>query len=202
MKDIGEDIFNVPIDKHAPECGYLLVSEPFLEDSFFKHSVVSIIEYDRDEGAMGTVMNHVSRYKLAELLENSGIKVDVPVYCGGPLGLDQLYFLHCLGPKIVPGAREYAPGLYIGGDFGAIIDYINSEYPVDGCVRFFVGYSGWTVGQLEGEIDEDTWALAEAPISSEILFSDMGDAYWHRTVCSLGEIYRSWLLIPDDMSNN
>ena len=186
----------------VPACGSLLVAEPFLKDKFFRHGVVSVIDYLPREGATGVVMNHRTDYKLHELLDNVDIKTHVPVFCGGPLGQDRLFFLHSLGPDIVPDAREYAPGLYVGGDFDTIINYVNAGYATEGNVRFFIGYSNWVKGQLEQELDDAVWAAAPAPENAGSILTSSGDSYWHRAVRGLGEQYRPWSLIPCDAVYN
>ncbi len=195
MKDITTTLFKVPSPKAELSCGGMLVSQPFMKEAYFNHGVVALIDYLPDEGATGVVMNNRTEFALSDLLE--GIKTEniVPVFCGGPLGQDRIFFIHSLG-EIIPGARQFAPGLYVGGDFEAIKNYVNSGYPTEGFVRFFVGYSSWTAGQLEREIKEESWVLANTPQSPEAILTESGDRYWHRTVESLGETYRPWRLIP------
>ena len=196
IKDICSTLFEITAEKFVrPAGGRLLVAEPFLDEEYFSHSVVSLIDYERGGGAMGVVLNRRTPTMLADVLEDDSIKCDVPVFCGGPLALDRVFFLHTLGSDISPGARPYAPGMYVGGDFDAITDYVNSGYGLDGVVRFFVGYSGWDEGQLEQEIAEGTWALAEAAPGVPLL-SGHGDTFWHRAVRGLGESYRPWRLVP------
>lgn len=197
MKDLSTLLqFKATPSGKRPECGTLLVAEPFLKESYFNHGVISIIDYLPTDGATGVVMNNRTGYGLSELLDGLETDIDIPVYCGGPLGQDRLFFIHTLGRNIVPKAREYAPGLYVGGDFEAITNYINAGYTIDGCVRFFIGYSSWSAGQLEREIEEHTWAEAPAPYDPMDLLRGDADPYWHRTVRTLGVEYRSWRLIP------
>ncbi|MDE6109898.1 MAG: YqgE/AlgH family protein [Muribaculaceae bacterium] len=197
MKDICSTLFDIPTTVSLePAAGKLLVSEPFLEENCFTHSVVSLIDYDVTGGAIGVVLNHKSPSTLAEVLDDDSVKVDVPVYCGGPMALDRVFFLHNLGPEIIPGSRPYAPGLYVGGEFTAVLDYLNSGYPADGCVRFFVGYSSWESGQLERELAEGSWAVGDSPADSSDLLRGAGDAFWHRRVRDLGEAFRAWRLVP------
>ena len=118
MKNLANGLFHVvAIDERAPRCGGLLVAEPFLKESYFNHGVISIIEYASDEGATGVVMNNRTEYMLSELLDGVSPEADQPVYCGGPLGLDRLYFIHTLGPDVIPDGRPIGNGLYVGGDF-------------------------------------------------------------------------------------
>lgn len=202
MKDITTNLFRIKSSYGTPAAGGLLVAEPFMDEGYFNHGVVSLIDYVSDQGATGTVMNNRTEYRLGELLDGVSSELNIPVFCGGPLGQDRLYFLHTLGSDIIPTARPYAPGMYVGGDFDAVIAYINAGYPVEGAVRFFLGYSNWCEGQLERELKEDSWAIAPMPQSPSDMLSSAGDSYWHRAVRSLGEAYRSWTLMPRNVCAN
>lgn len=202
MKDIATTLFEVATSAVKPYSGCLLLAEPFLCEPFFRHSVIALIDYAADEGATGAVMNHATGYTLQDLLEGVTAGSPVPVFCGGPLGQDRLYYIHTLGDKIIPGARMFAPGVYVGGDFDAMIAYVNAGYPIEANVRFFIGYSSWTAGQLEQEIDEGSWVEAQPWGSPESLLTLQGDSYWHRAVRAMGASYRSWQLLPDDPHKN
>lgn len=203
MKNLSDTLFKVRSCRQMPACGAVLVSEPFLTETYFNHSIISIIDYSREEGATGAVLNNRSECMLAELFSDVRIRFNIPVYCGGPMGQDRLFFIHTLGSEIIPGAREYAPGLFIGGDFDAIVEYVNDGYPTDGVVRFLVGYSSWTVGQLENELREGSWAIADNDaISPEELLNGNGDRQWHAAVRTLGEDYRSWRMLPRNAECN
>ncbi|MBD5220455.1 MAG: YqgE/AlgH family protein [Muribaculaceae bacterium] len=202
MKDITTTLFRVPAYGISPVGGSMLVAEPFTDERYYFHGVVSVIDYLAGEGATGVVMNNLTDYTLPELLDGVNADIKVPVYCGGPSGQDRIFFIHTLGSDIIPGAREYAPGLYVGGDFDAIVNYINSGYPVDGVVRFFIGYCSWCEGELEREIAHDSWALAPDGLAPEDALTGGSDRYWHRLVRSLGPRYRSWQLIPRNADYN
>jgi len=190
-------LFEIPAGSPAILApGKLLVAEPFSDESYFSHAVVSLIDYDAAGGAMGVVLNNLTDSKLSEMLDDMPVHVDVPVFCGGPLALNRLFFLHTLGDSIIPRARQYMPGVYVGGDFEAMLDYINSGYEVEGVVRFFVGYSGWEEGQLESEIAGGCWAVGDAPERVAELLCGSGDAFWHKAVKNLGATYRAWRLVP------
>ncbi|MDE5643241.1 MAG: YqgE/AlgH family protein [Muribaculaceae bacterium] len=201
MRDITTDIFNVPTVKGDVRQGAILVAEPFLAESYFNHGVLSLVDYNAGEGAMGVVMNYRTANMLSDVLDGISPQFDAPVYCGGPLGQDRLFFIHTLGSDIIGNAREYAPGLYVGGDFDAITDYVNSGYQLDGVLRFFVGYSGWSRGQLEEELANDVWALSDFTDPHELLHGS-GDSYWHRCVRHMGEPYRAWQLLPRNIQAN
>lgn len=151
MKNIdSRHLFDIKVLHRDITPGSMLVAEPFLREGYFNHAVIFLADYDRHSGAMGVVMNNLlSDTSLQELMPEVTRRGKVSVFCGGPVNSDRLFFIHTLG-DIFPGAQPLADGLFIGGDFQAVIDYVNAGYPLDGTLRFFVGYSGWEAGQLEG----------------------------------------------------
>ena len=108
--------------------------------------------------------------------------------------------VHRLG-DIVPGSRLIANGLYVGGDFEMLIDYVNSDMPLEGYVRFCLGYSGWGAGQLDEELRKKVWAVASVS-DTENLLAGSEDAYWHRQVKQMGRDYRGWLYHPQNPRMN
>lgn len=202
MRKIPTSLFRLDTLKRPVHAGSLLVTEPFLSESFFNHAVITLVDYSEREGAMGVVMNNPSGSTLGELIDGVDRGCSVPVYCGGPVGLDRLFFIHTLGTDVIGGAREYAPGLFAGGNFDDVTRYVEAGYPVEGFLRFFVGYSGWSRGQLEEELDNNVWAVADCPSDRSELFTDSGDSYWHRAVRRLGGHYRAWQMMPRDVSSN
>lgn len=205
MKNIRSNIFDINTIKRPARSGSLMVAEPFLRERYFLHAVVSVIDApDNGEGTMGVVLNNKTALNLHEILDGLDSSRPVPVYCGGPMSQDRLFFIHTLGRAIIPDAQEYAPGLWVGGDFDSIIRYINAGYPTDGVVRFFLGYSGWGVGQLDAELNDNVWAVAESniDITPAELLSLHGDRLWHRVVRAMGPGYRLWKLHPSSASAN
>lgn len=202
MKGLDTTFFNLSTQKRPLSNGDLLLAEPFLNEAWFRRAVISLIDTDRNSGSTGVVLNNPMNYKLPEVLDGVNSDVDVPVFCGGPLSHDRLYFLHTLGPEIIPDGRLYAPGLYIGGDFDSAIAYVNEGYPYRGCIRFFIGYSGWEPGQLADEISRDVWAPGTSPADPALLLTANGDAMWQQVLRTLGPHYRSWQLIPADLHAN
>lgn len=68
-------LFNIDIQSgNTPAPGALLVSEPFLREDYFSHSVIALIEYEPGGGAMGVVLNNGSDYTLQELVEVSSVR--------------------------------------------------------------------------------------------------------------------------------
>ena len=102
-----------------PYRGALLVAEPFLDEGCFRRSVICLAEYS-EKGAVGFVLNSPTRYFLNELLVGAGSLPSIPVYCGGPVGTDHLFFLHDIAA--LPGAVEITEGLFANGDFDMLLD--------------------------------------------------------------------------------
>jgi len=194
MIDFDKSIFNIDIPGRKPSVGSLLVSEPFLKENYFNHSVICIADYAPDSTAMGIVLNRQTAYTLQKLVSEATLKEPVPVFCGGPMAYDRLFFLHTLG-DIIPDSRQIADGLYVGGDFKSIMNYVNLGYPIEGYVRFFVGYSGWSRLQLDEEINNNVWAVTDSADYSALL-TGSEDSYWHRYVRQLGKDYRGWRYHP------
>ena len=203
MKDLSTSILKIrTVRPRAIAPGSLFVAEPFLSEVYFNHGVITLVDYTEDDGALGLVMNIPTGHTLDEYLDGVNPGTDVPVYCGGPIGQDRMVFMHTLGPDVFPGAKEFAPGLYLGGDFDTAIDYVNSGYPLDGQIRFFIGYSGWDSPQLKEELDSEVWAVTDAPADRSLLLRNEKDAYWHRFVRRMGESYRAWRFFPRDPRAN
>ena len=192
-------LFNISIPHPKPAIGRLLVAEPFMHDENFRHSVICLVDYEESGKAMGVVLNHRMNYTLDQLMEDVE-REDIEVYCGGPMSMDRLFFIHTLG-DIIPGARQIGENLYIGGDFEAMTDYVNSGYPLEGKIRFFVGYSGWGDHQLDDELEANVWGVALLSDAEEMLTGE-DDSYWHRTVKGMGETYRGWLFHPQNIHSN
>lgn len=181
-----------------------MVAEPFLREQCFLHGVGILLDYDTKNGAMGLIINNGTSLMLGDIVDGIPTDIDVPVYCGGPMSQDRLFFLHTLGPDVIPDARAVSPGLWVGGDYDAAISYVAAGYPQEGYIRFILGYAGWSGGQLEQEIRNDVWAIAPAAhgIDAHKLLTLHGDKEWHTVVRAMGPVYRTWNLHPASFNLN
>lgn len=200
MDELDRSIFNIDIPSGKPGRGSLLISEPFLREEWFRHSVIYLIEHEIHGSSMGFVLNHQTDIKLSDVVDNIPAEYDTHLFCGGPVSQDQLYYLHRLG-DLIEDSQRISEDMYVSGDFDSIIKYIRSGYPTDRFIRFFLGYSGWNQNQLEDEIAGNVWAVTTAMTFDEIL-SGSGDAYWHRYVKMLGDSHKGWLYHPEDPQSN
>ncbi|MDE6301402.1 MAG: YqgE/AlgH family protein [Muribaculaceae bacterium] len=202
MKNLDSSFLKLSTLKRPVADGDLLVADPFLAEKWFNRAVISIIDHEVGEGTTGVVVNLPLETTLDSVIEGITREDPVSVYCGGPVSQDRLYFLHTLGEEVIPESRMYSPGLWLGGDFEAAIAYVNEGYPIDGFIRFFIGYSGWSAGQLDEEIKADTWALHSPLPDPHELLTGEGDAFWHTIVRRLGTHYRPWTLMPQNVQSN
>lgn len=196
IPNLDSSIFKIDHTTGAPAVGSLLVAEPFLREEYFNHGVISLVEYEPGKTAMGLVLNKPTGYTLGSAVEGIADEVEIPIYYGGPMGHDRLFYIHTLGNEI-KGSRLLVDDLYIGGDFEQVKEYVNMGLVCEDTIRFFIGYSGWEPYQLESEIDRHVWAVAPKPANSEI-FREDGLSAWHRIVRLLGKKYHNWLYHPED----
>ena len=109
-----------------------------------------------EDGTIGFVLNRKYENTLDELLpEVEGFKL--PVYYGGPVQMNTIHFLHRY-PEEIQGGVEVMKGVYWGGDFDSVIALINSGKVDPEKIRFYIGYSGWSPGQLDTEMAEKNLA--------------------------------------------
>ncbi len=191
-KDLNIDFFKIQTNNIEPKKGRVLIADPFASDFFFTRSVVLLTEYSPTEGAMGFILNKpMKRPELpSEVFEEFENKPLPRVYYGGPVGTNQMFYIHKLPPSILKGSMEILPGLYWGGDFNELIHFIR-EGAVDlNDVKFFVGYSGWAPRQLEdNEIKRNYWVIADT--TAEEVLGDHKDL-WKRKLHQLGPRYALW----------
>lgn len=186
-------IFQVESNKILPKQGGLLISAPFMKDFYFARSVVLMIDHN-DEGSMGLVLNKNFNglMTLNELVPDLGTLPPIPLYKGGPVGKETLFYLHTL--SYLKESLPLGNGLYLNGDFNQMQQYILSGAPTQGVVRFFMGYAGWQKGQLENEIEENTWVINNE-CKVDLLNTYLRDL-WQESLCDLGGKYAVWARYP------
>jgi putative transcriptional regulator len=180
-----------------PAPGVLLIADPFLKDPNFMRTVVFLTEH-REDGTIGFVLNRQYENTLDELIpEVEGYKL--PVYYGGPVQMNTIHFLHRY-PLEIQGGIEVTKGVYWGGDFDAVIDLINTGKADPEKIRFYIGYSGWSPGQLETEMAEKTWLTVEA--ARNLVFHQNAEEIWKDSLKHLGGEYEMMVNFPIDPQLN
>lgn len=190
--DTNADIFKIETNHVVPSRGKVLISEPFLYDEMFGRSVILLVDHSTD-GTMGLVLNKPLPLSLNDVLKEFKDISNIPIYKGGPLSTDTLFYLHTL--KDVEDSLQIGKGVYLNGDFDAIRRYILQGNDIDGKIRFFLGYSGWEHDQLCQEIEENTWMIGSTSIAS--LMNEKGSAeLWKNVLGQLGGKYEIWSRFP------
>ena len=190
--DTNADIFKIETNHVVPSRGKVLISEPFLYEEMFGRSVILLVDHSTD-GTMGLVLNKPLPLSLNDVLKEFKDINNIPIYKGGPLSTDTLFYLHTL--KDVEDSLQIGKGVYLNGDFDAIRRYILQGNDIDGKIRFFLGYSGWEHDQLCQEIEENTWLIGSTGISS--LMDEKGSAeLWKNVLGQLGGKYEIWSRFP------
>lgn len=166
-------------------------------DDIFNKSVILITD-DTTDGHMGFILNKSTDLLLSELIpQTSGA---FTVYKGGPVENDTLFCIHRC-PELIPDSIHVVDDIYLGGDFTAILAIIEQGLVTSLDIRFFMGYSGWGINQLENEIIAKNWVATDS-ISLAKLFSINTDNYWKTAIKNLGEEYAIWLNTPDNPNDN
>lgn len=164
--------------------GSLLLAHPSMRDPNFRRSVV-LMSAHNPEGAMGVVLNRPMGKRLGELSGDFalGPLASVPLYTGGPVQTEQLVLAAWQ-------VRDDGFRLHFGVEPDKAISLLSEEGTH---VRGFLGYSGWSAGQLEKEMKQRTWIVADVP--EDLLSHTQDDSLW-RTV--LGREGAEWRLLADE----
>lgn len=180
-----------------PEKGRLLISEPFLPDPNFERTVVLLCEHN-EEGSFGFVVNKPSILKVNEVMEDIKKLEDI-VYVGGPVQQDTLHFLH--RNTTLEGAVKVAHEVYWGGDFEGLISQVDMGIIESKDIRFYLGYSGWGPGQLEAELEEESWIVCDFA-TDELLFDTEPAMIWKKALDSMGGRFSIYSNYPVDPRMN
>jgi putative transcriptional regulator len=182
--------------------GQLLLASRRLADPNFFHSVILLVQHG-DDGALGLVLNRPLEMTVKQACDDSlevNCEADSLLHQGGPCdGPLMALHAHVALPGHIPGAHsEVIDGLYFSTERDELEWLLRQSNPK---AKFFVGYSGWSAGQLEREIAIGSWLIADANLQR--VFDPAEAQQWTRLVTQLtmGQRINSDL-IPDDPSVN
>ena len=184
--------FQIHSNSLDPKQGNILISEPLMNDFHFGRSVVLLVDHSETDGTFGIIVNKKLDVNVNQIVDEFP-DFDAPVYLGGPVADDQLFFMHTLG-DLIPDSCEIMDGLYWGGDNKVLDTLIATGIANDDNVRFFLGYSGWESGQLVDELVRNSWLVSQ--VSTEELLATPHEKMWDRFVSQLGKDYEMWRRFP------
>jgi putative transcriptional regulator len=175
--------------------GKLLVASPALVDPNFARAVVLITEHNED-GAMGIVLNRPAGAAVEDVVpELAAVTGEGPVFIGGPVQ-----------PQALVVLAEFSDPEAAAWIVVADVGFVAAETDPDELERairhgrVYAGYSGWGEGQLEAELEEDSW-IVEPPLPAE-LFPDDPESLWNDVLARKGGQYALIARMPEDPSVN
>jgi len=175
--------------------GQLLISSGGLYDPNFRHTVVLIGEHNSD-GALGVVLNRALNVTVHEVLPGLRhvVPAGEPLFQGGPVRPTSPVLLAEL-------SRRDPSELPVFGSVGFLVGELSPDIAENIIrARAFAGYSGWAPGQLEAEMEADSWLVD--PAREDDVFTDAPDLLWSRVLQRKGPQYRRLSQMPFDPSMN
>ena len=170
------------------EKGSLLIANPVLPDPNFSRTVILLCDHD-EQGSFGLVINRSTQLKAPDLFLNINIlkSYNEKIYLGGPVSQSMVFFL-CRSPSAAGKLDEVCSGVYLGSNLETLESlYASLENPEQD-IRFYLGYSGWSGGQLAEEMEQNNWLVQRA--NEQFIFLDSENLIWPKAVNSLGEKYQ------------
>jgi len=175
--------------------GRLLISSGGLYDPNFRHTVVLVGEHNAD-GALGIVLNRALNVTVEQILPplSTLVPQGEALFQGGPVQPENPVLLAEL-------VRPELADILVFESVGFLVGEVPADIqPNILRARVFAGYSGWGPGQLETEMDVDTWIVEPARVDD--VFTDAPDLLWSRVLERKGPEYRSMSRMPYDPSMN
>ncbi|MCE1229832.1 MAG: YqgE/AlgH family protein [Firmicutes bacterium] len=162
----------------------LLVASPLLSDPNFLHSVVLLVEHD-EQGTLGVILNRPLPLTLAQISEESGLpyagNAEATAFRGGPVEPQRGIVLARGG---LPTAEDRVLDLL---HFASFRKDLLENLLLDSEARFrlFLGYAGWSAGQLDDEITEGAWSVR--PLDSDWILCEDPSALWGKAMEQAGD---------------
>lgn len=177
--------------------GKVLLAEPFMLDSNFKRAAILLCDHS-EEGSFGFIMNRPLNIRVDELIEDFP-EFNAEVFLGGPVQQDTIHYIHNVG-DLLDDSVKVIDGVYWGGDFNKLKFLITSQLIEPHNIRFFVGYSGWSEGQLVDEMVYGSWVVAD--MDANYLFKSKPSYLWQQVMYNKGDAFTVIAHMPDVVSWN
>jgi len=162
---------------------HFLIATEKKKDSRFEKTVIVMLESSK-EGAWGLVINkRLGTMPIALLIDPSLntseereklYKINIPVFWGGPVDVKEIFILH--SSEYQSNSTKKFGNISISQDYDILFDIAKNRGPKKSLV--ILGYSGWGSGQLEGEMERDSWILSD--IDLNIMFDKKSDTKWDK----------------------
>ena len=179
------------------QAGVLLISPPMQWDPNFHRTVIFLCEHS-EGGSFGLILNRSLSLVMEQVFEDlDGFTEEIG--WGGPVQPETLHFLHRM-PDIIPGGDEILQGIHWGGDFEVLKDGVRSGTINPEDVRFFLGYAGWSAGQLLDEVNAGGWIVSDS--NERVIFDTAEKVLWSASLRQMGGSYAVLANFPEHPSLN
>lgn len=182
-----------------PSAGSFLVSEPFMLDDIFSRTVILLCEHDEEHGSLGFILNSPTDFRVGDFIPTIQT-CDYPIYLGGPLQQDQLYFIHRCHEQFPYGNKIHGD-IYFGGDSQQLFSLIRQRQISRDDIKFMMGYASWLPGQLQQEINDNTWAVYNK-FPSSLAFIPDAEELWRAAILGMGPKYAHIVNFPKNPDLN
>ena len=199
MASFGTDKDGFPEDLKPDDApignlkGSIILADPRLQEPTFHQSVLLVTEHNKQYGAYGYILNRPIGKTVGDLLPDPDFSelIDVPVFMGGPVNTEHLTFSAMAWSEI--------------GDDLQFSTHLSAQeanlHQMEGfSVRAFVGYSGWSEGQLENELKQEAWITRKA--EKRIVEVSGMDRLWKEMLRDLSPWHRMIADEPDELGMN
>jgi putative transcriptional regulator len=160
--------------------GKFLVASRDLGDPNFAKTVILLVRYTEDQGAVGLVVNRATDVPISrvfqEFKEAKG-RTD-PVYVGGPVELNSVLALLKTASK-PENATHVFGDVYLISNKDSLKTTLASRFE-SSAFHAYVGYAGWSAGQLQHEVELGAWHIMAADAST--VFHSDPDSVWPRLI--------------------
>jgi putative transcriptional regulator len=170
--------------------GRILISDPFLNDNYFSNAVILICEMN-EKGAFGLVLNHYIEESLSDFKNDfdNERSDEFKISLGGPVDTDSIYYIHNR-PDVIKDSIKIFDNIYLGNgkNFTDLSTLISNGKISKNELKFFLGYSGWTAGQLENELTKNSWFVGN--LSAKTIMNYQNEDIWKKTMEKMSEKHR------------
>ncbi len=157
-----------------------------------------VCEHIEDGGTVGFILNRPLEIKVSDALADfDGIANEL--FYGGPVAQDTLHYLHRHG-DLIDDSMQIIDDIYWGGNFEQMSNLIKAGTIDPKGVKFFLGYSGWSPGQLALELEESSWIISQA--KSHYIFNIHEKELWKTVLSDMGGEYKQIVNYPEDPTLN
>ena len=179
--------------------GCLLLADPsIINDPYFNRAIILITECNEEKEIVGFIMNKPHEHNFQDIISGNG--KNFIIHNGGPVNKDNLYYIHNI-PNLISNSIKISNNLFWGGEFSDVKNVIKNNKANTNNIRFFSGYSGWTLSQINNEVKQKSWIITNNRFMDKILDSNSNE-FWKEEIKKLGDDYIIWSNAPENPNHN